>query len=148
MRIYFTLLLTLPMFSFAAGQYTPDQIRAAVRQAGGPDAFVRAVASNVAKMTGQMFDDQTQITGAVATEKTVVYYLRLVNYAKSDIPDVPALRRKVAAALAPTVCTAPVSSILINEYGAQYKYMAYSKSREYLFEYTLNNVTCLPNYRW
>lgn len=149
MRItYVTLLLALPLLSLAAGQYTPDQIRAAVRQAGGPEAFLRALASNTAKMAGQMFDDQTQITGAVATEKTLVYYLRLVNYAKSDIPSVPAFRQKVATALAPSVCTAPVASILINEYGAEYKYMAYSKSREYLFEYALNKATCSPNHRW
>lgn len=143
-----TLLLTLPSLPVAAGQYTPAQVRAAVQQAGGLDGFLRVIASNTAKMSGQMFDAETQITGAAATEKTLVYYLRLVNHSKSDIPSVDALRRNVAAMLAPSVCTAPVASILINEYGAAYKYMAYSKSREYLFEYTLNKATCSPNHRW
>jgi len=132
----------------AAGSYTPEQIRAAIRQAGSPERFIAAIAANTAKMSGQMFDDQTQITGAAANQKTLVYYLRLVNYEKADIPDLSASRRKVASTLSPSVCTAPVASILINEHGAEYKYMAYSKSREYLFEYSFNRTTCAPGYRW
>jgi len=50
----------------AAGSYTPEQIRAAIRQAGSPERFIAAIAANTAKMSGQMFDDQTQITGAAA----------------------------------------------------------------------------------
>ena len=132
----------------AAGPYTPEQIRAAIRQAGSPERFLAAIATNTAKMSGQMFDDQTQITGAAANQKTLAYYLRLVNYEKADIPDLSAFRRKVASTLSPSVCTAPVASILINEHGAEYTYMAYSKSREYLFEYSFNRTTCALGYRW
>jgi len=148
MRIkYAILLLAFPVLCFAAGQYTPAQIRTAVRQAS-PEGFVRALASNVAKMAGQMLDDQTQITGAAANDRTLVNYLRLVNYDKSEIASVPLRRQQVATTLAPAVCTAPVASILINEFGGEYKYMAYSKSREYLFEYAFNKTTCSSNYRW
>lgn len=132
----------------AAGQYTPEQIRSAIRQAGSPERFLRVVAAKTAAMSGQMFDDQTQITGAVAMGKEMVYQLRLVNYEKKDIPNVVALRQKVASTLSPSVCTAPIASILINEYGAAFTYMAYSKTREYLFEYSLDRTTCSPNYRW
>ncbi len=137
-----------PFFGHAAGQYTPDQIRASIKQAGGPERFVSAIASNTAKMSGQMFDDQTQITGAIAQQKTLVYYLRLVNYEKQDIPSILALRARVASTLAPSVCTAPIASILINEHNAEYKYMAYSKTREFLFDYSFNRTTCAPGYRW
>jgi hypothetical protein len=132
----------------AAGPYTPEQIRTAIRQAGSPERFLAAIATKTAKMAGQMFDDQTQITGAAANGRTLVYYLRLVNYEKQDITDLSASRRKVASTLSPSVCTAPVASILINEHGVEYKYMAYSKSREYLFEYSFNRTTCAPGYRW
>lgn len=132
----------------AVGQHTPEQIRAAIRQAGSPERVLAAIATNTAKMSGQMFDDQTQITGAAVIQKTLVFYMRLVNYEKADIPDLSASRRKVASTLSPSVCTAPVAFILINEHGAEYKYMAYSKSREYLFEYSFNRTTCAPGYRW
>ena len=129
-------------------EYKPEQIRAAIRQAGSPERFLAAIATNTAKMSGQMFDDQTQLTGAAANQKTLAYYLRLVNYDKADIPDLSAFRRKVASTLSPSVCTAPVASILINEHGAEYTYMAYSKSREYLFEYSFNRTTCALGCRW
>lgn len=147
-RTILTLLALLPVPLHAAGQYTPEQIRAAVRQAGGPERFMSALATNTAKMSGQMLDDQTQITGAVANDRTLVYYLRLVNHNKVDIPDLPAFRKKVASMLSPSVCTAPIASIVINEHGAEYKYMVYSKNREFLFDYALNRTTCSPGYVW
>jgi hypothetical protein len=149
-KTYLTLFLLVisPLLSLANTQYTPSEIRAAVRQAGGPESFIRQLASGTAKMAGQMIDDQTQITGAIATERTLVYYIRHINYVKSDVSNTSAFRQKIATRNAPLVCTAPVASILINEYGAGYKYMVYSKTREYLFDYTLNKATCSPNYRW
>jgi hypothetical protein len=131
-----------------ASSYTPEQVRSAVKQAGGAERFIVEIAQNTAKMSGQMLDDQTQLTGSVAFERTIVYYLRMVNYDKRDIQNISAFRRKVASLLAPSVCTAPLASILINEYRAEYKYMAYSKSREYLFEYGFNRNTCAPSYCW
>ena len=131
-----------------AGSYTPEQVRSAVKQAGGAERFIAEMAINSAKMSGQMLDDQTQLTGSVSRQRTVVYYLRMVNYEKKDIKDIDAFGRKVASMLAPSVCTAPIASILINEYGAEYKYMAYSRSRAYLFEYGFNRTTCAPSYRW
>ena len=134
--------------AFAAGPYTPEQIRAIIKQAGGPERFIEAVAANGAKMSGQLIDKQTEMMGAAADQKTLVFYNRLVTYEKADIPDLSAARRSVASTNSPSVCTAPTASILINEHGAEYKYMAYSKSREYLFEYSFNRTTCAPGYRW
>lgn len=104
--------------------------------------MLKVISAGGAKMSGQMLDDQTQITGVVALGKTLNFYLRLVNYEKSAIENVEETRAKVAAALAPSVCTAPVSSILINEYGVTYNYMVYSRSREYVFQYAFNRDTC------
>lgn len=134
--------------AFAADSYTPEQIRAAIGQAGGPERFIAAIATYSAKMSGQLIDKQTEIIGAVADQKTLIFYIRLVTYEKADIPDLSAVRRKVASTNSPSVCTAPTASILINEYGGEYTYQAYSKSREYLFQYSFNRTTCAPGYRW
>ena len=53
-----------------------------------------------------------------------------------------------ASMLAPSICTAFFASILINEYGAEYTYMVYSRSREYLFDYSLNKATCTKDHSW
>jgi len=145
--LLFSMSLALSTVS-VAGSYTPEQVRSAIKQAGGAERFIAEIAKNTAKISGQMLDDQTQLTSSVALERTLVYYLRMVNYEKRDIQNISAFRRNVASLLAPSVCTAPVASILINEHRAEYKYMVYSKSREYLFEYGLNRITCAPNYRW
>lgn len=131
-----------------ASSYSPEQVRSVIKRAGGPERLIAEVSKNTSSLAGQMIDDQTQLTGSVALKRTVVYYLRLVNYEKKDLGNLAAFRRKVAGMLAPSVCTAPIASILINEYRAEYKYITYSKSREYLFEYAFNQTTCSASYRW
>lgn len=141
--------MSLAVSTFSAvSAYTPEEIRSVIKQAGGPELLIAEMAKNTAKMSGQMIDDQTQLTGSVALGRTVVYYLRMVSYEKKDIQNISAFRRKVASLLAPSVCTAPIASILINEYRTEYKYMAYSRSREYLFDYAFNRITCSQGYRW
>ena len=143
------LILTLLLASLASAQsYTPSQIRNAIRQAGGAEQFMAKMANRAAMTTGRMIDDQTELFSVQSLEKTIVYYSRLPNLSKNDIADLRSLRKNVAERNAPSVCTAPVASILIHEHGAEYKYIAYSKSREYLFDYAFNRQTCAPDYRW
>lgn len=142
-----SLALTVSAMS-AASSYTPAQVRAAIKQAGTPERFLAAISTNTAKTSGQMIDAQTQLIGSAATGMSLVYYVRYINREKKDYPDLLATRRSVASLVSPSVCTAPVSSILIKEYGAEYKYMIYSASREYLFEYSLNKESCEQGYRW
>ena len=127
---------------------TPERARAAVSQAGSVEKLLAAMSSNTAKSAGQMIDAQTQLTGAASVGKTMVHYLVLVNYERQDIPNIAEFRAKVASTLSKSVCTAPIASTLINEYGAEYKYIAYSKSRAFLFEYAFNKTTCSSTYRW
>lgn len=99
-------------------------------------------------MAGQRLDDQTEIIGAVALDRTLLDYVRLVSYSKAEIQDLQALRRQVASRNAPAVCTAPSASVLINEFSSEYKYIVYSKTREHLFEYSFTKASCAKNYRW
>lgn len=145
--LFFALTIAAGVAS-AAGPYTPAQINSAIKQAGGPEKFLAAISTNAAKMSGQMLDSETQLTAAATHEKTIVNYMRLVNYEKKDIENLSALRQKVAKTNSPSVCTAPVSSILINEYDAEFKYMVYSKSGEYLYDYSFNKKTCSSSYAW
>lgn len=143
-----TLIFALCLASPAYAQMTPEKVRASVQQLGGAENFVRGMSSNAAKMTGQMIDDQTKLTTVAASGKTLVYYTQLVNFERSAIQDIQELRRRVASSNARAVCTSPTSTVLINEFAVDYKYMVYSKSKEYLFEYTFNKTTCAPDYRW
>lgn len=125
---------------------TPEQIRMALRQSNNPDQlvtqFVQAGASAAAKQAPMLIDANSELTGAAAIGKTLIYYVRLVNHKRSDIVDLQEFRRQVSTKNAPSVCSAPISSILIGEYDAEYKYMVYSKDKEYIFEYSFNKITC------
>lgn len=130
----------------AAYGVPPDDVRSALRNSSNPDKLIsdtfRAGAESYAKSLPARFDEETELTGVSAIGKSLNYFVRLVKKEKIDIPDVDELRQKIAARNAPPVCTAPRASIFINEYGAQYKYIVYTKSREYLFEYVYNRSTC------
>ncbi len=130
----------LPHFCFA---YTPDEIRLAIKQAGGAEKFLIMVSTDTAKIAPRMLDRDTELLSAVSQGKTIVYYVRMVNFAKSDIGDITATRRNILEAASPAICTAPISSILIREHLAEYKYIVYSKSREHLFEYVINRNICV-----
>jgi hypothetical protein len=147
-RSLLTLIIAMYWVSLAYAQMTPEKVRAAVQQGGGAENFVRAMASNTAKMAGQMIDDQTKLTSAAASGKSLVYYTQLVNFEKSSIQNTRELRRQVAERGARAVCTSPTSTVLINDFGVDYKYMVYSRSNEYLFEYAFSKTTCAPDYRW
>jgi hypothetical protein len=128
--------------------YTPEQISAGIKKNGGPEKFIRGIAANAAKMAGQPIDDQTELIGATALDRTLVYYVRLINYSKAEIKDLAALRREVALRNAASVCTAPTASVLIFEHSAEYKYIVYSKLREHLFEYSFTRTTCAKGHKW
>ena len=145
--LLFALALSISIPSLAA-TYTPDQIRLAIKQAGGPEKFASTIASNTAKLAGTRIDDQTELAGAAAMGKTIVYYVRTFNHSKSDIKNIQKTLSDIAGRNAPSVCTAPTATILINEYDVEYKYMVYSKSKEYLFEYVYNKQTCRSGHKW
>lgn len=129
--------------SFAANAASsPDDIRKAIRDAGGPAKVVSASANATAKMSPRMLDAETEITGAVATDLTVANYLRLVNHNKEDIKNMAALREEATSSNVSAVCTAPMAGMLINEYGVEVQYLYYSKSKEYLFTVAVNKALC------
>lgn len=134
--------------SVFAAPYTREQFSAGIKQNGGPEVFIRGIASRTASMAGQRLDDETELLGAVALERTLVHYVRLVNHTKAEIADLAALRRAVASRNAPSVCTSPSASALIFDYSAEYKYIVYSKSREHLFEYSFDARTCARDFKW
>lgn len=130
--------------SQANGQQSESEIRRAIAKSG-PEAFIRMVAKKYSGATGPL--GESEVTGVVAINRSLVFYMRLPNFYKRDI-DTVALRRITATNNAPAICLAPIASILINEYEVSYDYIFYSKSREYLFRYEFNKETCRPDFVW
>lgn len=144
-KAVFFLLAVLMLLPGMALSETPDQIRTVIRQVGGPERFMSELAVRTAKLAPRIIDAETELTGAVAIKKTIIFYTRMVNYNKSDLKDIETLRWETFKRNVGAVCLAPIASILIHEHAATYKYMAYSKNREYLFEYVFDSSTCGKN---
>lgn len=127
---------------------TPDQVRKAVKTAGGPERFLATISANTAKMAGRMIDDKTELIGSSSIDRSLVYYVRVTTHTKAELGNIATLRKELARRNAPSICTAPTASRLIGEFGAEYKYIVYSKSREHLFEYSFTQSTCAEGYKW
>lgn len=126
----------------SARAYTPAQIRQAIKQAGGPEPFIAAMANTVAKGFPRFIDSETEGMTVTPLGKTIHFAVRLVNTSRKDMPNIDTLRTSVAETNGIAVCSGPVSSILIFEHGATFKYSVYAQNREYLFDYFFDRNTC------
>ncbi len=139
------LALALAVACVATGTWSqtlsPEQIRAGVARAGGLSAFLAAQATRNAKLSGQMIDADTELMGAAAVDKTIVQYAKMASFERSQV-NIAEAKAIISRHNAAVVCTSPIAEVLIGELGAEYRYMFYSKSGEYLFEYSLDASTC------
>jgi hypothetical protein len=137
-----TFLFSVLASTAPAQTYTPAQIRQSIKAAGGAEPFMRRLAESSARLFPRLLDSETEGLMAVQQGRSLVYQVRLVNYSRSEIKSVEQLKSRVTGLNASAVCSAPIAKILITEYGASYKYMVYSKTKEYLFEYTVDQKLC------
>lgn len=122
-------------------EISPEQVRAGVARAGGLKPFLASQATHMAALSGQMINSDIQLMGASAIDSTIFQYVKMVNFERAEISTAEA--RDVSSRYgAAVICTSPTSKVLIGELGAEYRYMVYSKSGEYLFQYSLNSATC------
>lgn len=136
------IMLSMLFIPLNAHATTPEEVRTAIQKAGGPEGIIANTTKAAARLAPRQIDSETEMTAAVGMQRRLVYYIRLLNYEKSEIPDIALLRAKFFRQNAAAVCSAPIASILIGEHDVEYKYMVYSKSNEYLFAYAFNKLTC------
>lgn len=136
------LVVVLAVCAPSVQAYTPEQIRQAIKQAGGPEPFIAAMANMAAKGFPRFIDGETEGMTVTPLEKTIHFAVRLVNKSRKDIPNMETFRTSVADKNGIAVCSGPVSSILILEHGATFKYSVYAQNRGYLFDYFFDRNTC------
>ena len=77
LRTLLVLLLFVPVASLA--QYTEDQIRTAIRQAGGPEPFIQEVARQTARNLPTRTNANVEIQSVSANGKQLMYVTRLLK---------------------------------------------------------------------
>jgi hypothetical protein len=135
-RIIFLFLLTTGI-SFS--QSTTKDVHTAVNEAGGPELFLKKIASLGSENLPVMTNKNVEVNSVAAVGKTIMFNTRLINIEKSQVHDIAALK---AANINYLVCSSPVLGTLIKDYNAEVVYMVSDRGREFLFQYNLNRTTC------
>ncbi len=138
LRALLVLLLFVPVASLA--QYTEDQIRTAIRQAGGPEPFIQEVARQTARNLPTRTNANVEIQSVSANGKQLMYVTRLLNVERTAVRDMEALKQ---ANINYAGCRSPVLGLLIREHGAKVSYSVVAQGTEFLFQYDLDRKTCL-----
>lgn len=138
MRYSIFALLAL-LYTTAIAQPTNDQIRAAIRQAGGPEPFMREIARQTARNLPTKTNANVEVQSVTANGRQLMYTTRLVNIQKENVYDMEALRRSNVNFAA---CNTPALGLLIREHDAKVSYIVLASGTEFLFQYDLDRKSC------
>ena len=140
--IYRLLLVLLVVFPAAASAQviTPEDVRRAVRQAGGPELFLKEIARQTASQLPVQLNQNVEMMAVLSVGKQIRYQQRLSSVvSRASVHNINALR---SANINYATCSSPVMSVLIRDYGVTVTYVALSRNHEYLFEFELNSKIC------
>ena len=118
------------------------RVEAYIKSVGGIENALKAIERGMSKTLPRIIDSETEVFSVVAFPMSIRYSNRLYNYEKSDIPDINYLRNTAFNKNAKYLCSSPVSKIYIKDKNVKYTYTFYSKSREFLFDYTVDKYKC------
>jgi hypothetical protein len=137
--------LTFIFSIFALNAYAleDNDVRRAVKQVGGVEAFIKTVSETMAKNTPQQLDKDTQLISVLANGSTInLLHVATNMKAKQEILDknfIPNLIKFQTNKL----CTSPVSKVLINEFDATYHYQYIGNTGENLFTFSVKRKNCV-----
>lgn len=134
------LILFLFVPAAALAQYTEDQIRTAIRQAGGPELFIQEIARQTARNLPTRTNANVEIQSVAANGKQLMYLTRLLNVERAAVRDMEALKQ---VNINYAGCKSPVLGLLIKEHDAKVSYSVIAKGTEFLFQYDLDQRACL-----
>ena len=137
-RLLFIVLLCACGVSFA--QYTEDQIRTAIRQAGGPERFMQEMARQTARNLPTRTNANVEVQSIAANGKQLMYVTRLLNVEKSSVQDIEALKRSNVNFAG---CRSPILGFLIREHDSKISYSVLARGTEFLFQYDLDRKNCV-----
>lgn len=137
-----TLMLSAASHSAANSSITSDNVRSAVREAGGVDAFLARLAQTIAESAPQRIDADWELIGVFRSRKNLSFTYRAYRYLRSDIHDVADTRSRALASTLSRLCTSPVSGTLILEYGVLYRYTLVSRQNEHIAQYEISASDC------
>lgn len=134
-------LAVMSLFPLAAHSITPQEVRQAVKQSGGPESFVRLLLQNMVKNPPIQLDTITVFLSGYATGKTAFLDHQIIQVeTKSSWHQSDAemfIRYQTNK-----VCSGDVLSVLIREYDASVFYRYFAKNGERLFAFEVKKSDC------
>jgi predicted nucleotide-binding protein (sugar kinase/HSP70/actin superfamily) len=122
---------------------TEKEVRDAVRQAGGPQKLLVAMAKNMSSQAPLTLDTETTLLSAVAFDLDMNIDHQLINInKKSDWAVFIKEQVKIESYQRNKLCSGDVWKVLLNQYGARGNYRYYARNGELLFSFTVEKKHC------
>jgi hypothetical protein len=128
--------------STAALAFEDKDVRATVIKLGGVEKFLRMMADSQSKNLPQQLNSETQLLSMLATDSTMHLQHQMVKIQSKKEVDSQFIKNFIKFQTT-KVCTSPVSNILINEFGAKYRYYYLSQTGENIFTFDVLKKNCL-----
>jgi hypothetical protein len=135
----FTVAITALFCLAAFSQPSENQIRAAIRSAGGPAPLLQEIARQSAQTLPTKINANVEMQSVAANGLQLMYTTRLLNVEKANVSDVEALRR---GNINYSACNSPTLGFLIREQQVRVSYIVLARGTEFLFQYDLDRLTC------
>lgn len=142
MKMIIILLIVLLLPVNAHADYTPSQVRKAVKHYGGIENFLKKIAEQTNANLPMNLDYATDMLSVIAVGRTLNYVVQLKNHSVNQIEDIKYFREIILKNARNLMCTQPVSSVAITEFNAVYKYSVVDKTNRYVTSYEISKTEC------
>lgn len=145
MKIKFSFSLTFifSILAFNVYAFEENDVRRAVKQVGGVDAFIKTLSETMAKNTPQQIDKDTRLVSALSNGSTINLLHMLTNVkSKQEILDKDFIPKFVQFQTN-KLCSSAVSKVLIIDFDATYHYQYVGITGENLFAFDVRKMNCV-----
>lgn len=119
-----------------------DEYRQAIKSAGGIEKFLIKMEREISKTLPRPLDRYVDMISASTYGRTITFYAKMNQATREQIIDNKPVILEIKSNSANTLCSLPLSKLIINEYEATYKYVVLAMDGAYSFEYLIDKVKC------
>jgi hypothetical protein len=119
-----------------------DEYRASINSAGGIEKFLQKMEREVSKTLPRAKDQFTEFVSVSSYGRTISFYTKIKNATRDQIGNNHSAISETKTQSINSLCSLPLSKLIINEYGAVYKYVVLAMDGAYAFEYVVDKSKC------
>jgi hypothetical protein len=135
-------LFTFLIFSGNSIAQNIDEYRASINSVGGIEKFLLKMEREISKTLPRAKDQYTEFISVSSYGRTISFYTKVKNSTRDQIVNNHSAISETKTQSINSLCSLPLSKLIINEYGAVYKYVVLAMDGAYAFEYFVDKPKC------